>query len=291
MKRYVSLLLVIMFVVAGFCGCISANKYSTVTIANSDEITEGIRNAMLNRTESFKVTFSAYTLDEDGIFFLVDNFMDNAFYDSEMPNAGDYLRYQYGGYTLTHKEEKGLLKYKYTLRITPSYYTDIEEESVVNEIIAQAIKESGLSNNSSDIEKIEWVHDFICNTVSYDTVHKHTPGSGHVQSTAYSALYYHTALCQGYAVLCYRLLKELGIDNRIVTGTATVQDNVDRHAWNIVKINDCYYNLDVTMDDVNSSNKYFLKTDEIFSADHTRDDKFLSADFYENYPMAKENYL
>ena len=96
MKRYISLLLVIMFVAVGSCRCISTNKYSTVT--------------MLNRTESFKVTFSAYTLDKDGIFFLVDNFMDNAFYDSEMPNAGDYLRYQYGGYTLTHKEEKRIIK-------------------------------------------------------------------------------------------------------------------------------------------------------------------------------------
>ena len=208
-------------------------------------------------------------LEKLTIIELADELMNMSLYESDAPDAGDYLRYQYGGYTLTYSEEKGFLKYKYLLKITPEYYTNADEEAVVDELVEEAILNSGLDENSTDYEKILWTHNFICDTVSYDTVHKHTPGSGHIQSTAYSALYYHTALCQGYAVLCYRLLKELGVDNRIVTGTATVSGEQQRHAWNIVKLDGSYYNLDVTMDDVDSAYDYFLKTDEIFDKNHT----------------------
>lgn len=285
MKKYISLILTFTILVLGVCSCSVKNNYTSIAIENSQEIAEGIRTAMMNRTFRFKITFSARTLDEEGIIELADELMNMSLYESDAPDAGDYLRYQYGGYTLTYSEEKGFLKYKYLLKITPEYYTNADEEAVVDELVEEAILNSGLDENSTDYEKILWTHNFICDTVSYDTVHKHTPGSGHIQSTAYSALYYHTALCQGYAVLCYRLLKELGVDNRIVTGTATVSGEQQRHAWNIVKLDGSYYNLDVTMDDVDSAYDYFLKTDEIFDKNHTRDEKYSNSEFYSEYPM------
>ena len=289
MKKVYSLILAFIVIIQTFTACSYRANYTNIAIENSDEISEEIRSAMINRISRFKISFSAYTLDEDGIKEIVDDLMEQAFYESQASNGGDYLRYQYGGYVMTHSEEKGLLKYNYVIRISPEYYSDLGEEEKVGELIEEAITKADIME-ASDYEKIKWVHDFICENVSYDTVHKHTPGSGHVQSTAYSALYYHTALCQGYAVLCYRMLKELGIDNRIVIGNAVVSDLPEKHAWNIVRLDDKYYNLDVTMDDVDSSLQYFLKSDEEFEKNHTRDDKFLTESFYEQYPMSKESY-
>lgn len=62
--------------------------------------------------------------------------------------------------------------------------------------------------------------------------------------TAYSALYNGEAVCQGYAQLIYRILKQLGISVRVIPGYG--KDKTVHHGWNIVKLGDYYYNLDAT---------------------------------------------
>ena len=68
------------------------------------------------------------------------------------------------------------------------------------------------------------IHDYVVKHVSYDTSYK--------AYTAYEALVNRSAVCQGYALLTYQLLKEAGIENHFVTGTGDGQP----HAWNIVKL-------------------------------------------------------
>ena len=60
-----------------------------------------------------------------------------------------------------------------------------------------------------------------------------------LKHTAYAALMHKTSVCQGYAVLLYRMLKECGIDNRIITGYGGSERD-EKHAWNIVEIDDKY---------------------------------------------------
>ena len=74
---------------------------------------------------------------------------------------------------------------------------------VLTELDAGALSEEG---------KIRKVHDYLVDTLSYDSVHKDNQSS-HGKTTAYAALKYHQVVCQGYAVLGYRLLKELGVEN------------------------------------------------------------------------------
>ena len=76
--------------------------------------------------------------------------------------------------------------------------------------------------------------------------------------TAYGALIDRTCVCQGYAALLYRLLLELGVDNRVLTGTG----NGGGHAWNIVELDDVYYNVDPTWDAGRTEYDYFLKCSE-----------------------------
>lgn len=271
-------------------GCAFNKNYSTITIDNSDSIAEVIKSTMKNRSASVLITFSAYTLDRSSIESIVAELVEEAFYESDDPKGGDYLRYQYSGYEIKHTAEKKLFKYNYKVRIIPEYYTSKEQEDELDQRVDDIILGLNITEDMSDEAKVRAVHDYICENVSYDTVHKHTPGSGHIQSTAYGALVYNTALCQGYAVATYRLLKELGIDNRIVTGDATVSLTTERHAWNIVLVDGAYYNLDVTLDDVNGSLSYYLKSDEDFAVDHVRDQKYMSDDFCSCYPVSKESY-
>ena len=85
-----------------------------------------------------------------------------------------------------------------------------------------------------------------------------------------------TAVCQGYATLMYRMLLEVGVDCRVVTGYV----DGEGHAWNIVKLGDLYYNIDATFDDGEGMDprECFLKNAAHF-ADHERDPEFLTEAF------------
>ena len=249
-----------------------------------------IRKTMTERLETAEVSFSDRKLDEAEVTGIVEEMIQGAFYESADPKGGDYLRFQCGGYDLTYTVDKGFTDYTYNITIEPEYYTTKEEEDKVDARAAEVIAGFELDKDASEYEKISCVYDFICGNTSYDTVHKHTPGSRHYQSTAYGALIYKTALCQGYSVLAYRLLKELGVDVRIVTGTAEIEGVKERHSWNIVGIEGKYYNLDVTMGDANDSDDYFLKSDEDIASDHTKDEKYDTDEFRGEYPMSEESY-
>ena len=270
--------------------CGEKKEYSGIALENFGAVEEALRTAMLNRSYQLRVNFSAQTLKKEDVEKIADELVKGAWYESGDPKGGDYLRFQCGGYQLRYTVEENGNGYDYALRIIPEYYTDAGQEAEADEAVNKIIEGFAFNEDASDIEKISAVYDYIKENVSYDTVHKHTPGSTHIQSTAYAALKYHTALCQGYTVLCYRLLKELGVGVRIITGKAVVSGEEERHAWNLVKAGDQYYNLDITLDDVNGSRDFFLKSDAEFAGDHIRDEEYMSEEFRREYPVYKESY-
>ena len=103
----------------------------------------------------------------------------------------------------------------------------------------------------------------------------------------YAALVDKKAVCQGYALLFYRLALENNIDARLIAGLG----NGGPHGWNIVKIGNCYYNLDSTWDAgyTKIGYNFFLVTDNNFSK-HIRDEEYNTNEFYALYPMATKNY-
>lgn len=145
-----------------------------------------------------------------------------------------------------------------------------------------------LGRHSSDYDKLRAVYDYLYDNVAYDTVRSNHRGY-HLKTTAYAALIQHTAVCQGYSVAMYRLLRELGVDCRIITGMAEYDGVSEYHSWNIVRIDGVYYNIDPTWDRALNTHDYFLKSDASFT-DHVRDEQFTTEAFYEQYPMAESDY-
>lgn len=83
------------------------------------------------------------------------------------------------------------------------------------------------------------------------------------------------AVCEGYAKAFQLLLNLSGIDNLIVTGVGFGNGGYENHAWNLVKIDNKYYNFDLTWDDqpFSANGKiytYFCKpeTDDNFKESH-----------------------
>lgn len=116
------------------------------------------------------------------------------------------------------------------------YRKQIEDE--VNKILSAP----GLQR-MTDFQKEVFVHDFVINNIQYD----HTLGDGGAKIqpyTVYGALVEHKAVCEGIAKTVKLLLNILDVKCIVVSG----KFDGTGHAWNMVKLNDWSYNLDVTMD-------------------------------------------
>ncbi|NEL02178.1 transglutaminase domain-containing protein, partial [Bacillus mobilis] len=163
--------------------------------------------------------------------------------------------------------------YTFTLKIT---YRETKEQTEYVMKQAKAIVSSITQVGMDDHEKVKAIHDYVVKHVSYDTSYK--------AYTAYEALVNRSAVCQGYALLTYQLLKEAGIENHFVVGTGDGQP----HAWNLVKIENKWYHLDTTFDDPVPDEQgrvtysYFNLSDEQIARNHewNRGD----------YPQATTNY-
>ena len=267
---------------------LAARHFSGVRLSNHEEIASSIREGLKNHSRQITVRFTAHSDSMSEISGIAGGLLEEALSETDDPAEGDYIRFQYGGYEVRYGYNNDRNKYHYVIRILPDYYTTVEQEETVTEEIQRVLESFAFDEMTSDYEKVRTVYDYIYQNVSYDKVHKNKENQ-HLKTTAYSALIYKTAVCQGYSVLMYRMLREAGVSVRVITGTASFEGIEEFHAWNIVRIDDKYYNLDATWDKALETEDYFLKSDADFT-DHIRDEQYRTEEFYRQYPMAKHNY-
>jgi transglutaminase-like putative cysteine protease len=231
---------------------------------NADDVIEELHRGLAAHARSFTITYKAAGDHLGETEQLVDELVNDAMYNTDSPTEGDYVRYQYGGYRLRYGKSDGENGYDYQLVITPVYYSTVEQEQKVDEKVEEILDGLNIGKRASDREKVQAVYDYICGNVKYDYVHKNN-SHYHRDSTAYAALVENYASCQGYAVAVFRLLKELGVECTVVTGTGIDEDgNEEFHAWNRVVIDGEAYDLDATWDAGKEEYDYFLVEDEYF---------------------------
>ena len=243
-----------------------------------------LRKQMVSRETEINLNFpeSWFTSHKDGLYW--DLLYDAMKCDeSSTGQEGDALLYGYAGCNVSYSTA-GYIKY------TMSYHSNAEKEAKLTEAVAVAMTKLQL-NGLSEAKKIIKIHDYICNNVDY--AYNSTEEQIY---TAYGALCTGKAVCQGYAVLFYRLCKEAGLSVRIISGTG----NGGPHAWNIVRIGSKYYNVDCTWDgqDAATYNEFLLKSEADFR-DHTRESwkvagshylDYTSAEFNAQYPMTEKSW-
>jgi transglutaminase-like putative cysteine protease len=230
------------------------------SFTNADEIIETIHAGLSRHASAFTISYKYGDKDFDELKPLIDELMNCAMYNTDSPVEGDYVRYQYGGYRLSFEKTGS----KYQLIITPVYYSTVEEEQAVAEKTDEILAQLDTEKLTSDREKIRAVYDYICNNVKYDFIHVNS-SHYYKDSTAYAALVQNYASCQGYAVAMFRLLKEIGIECTVVTGTGINKDGISEfHAWNKVLVDGEYLNIDATWDAGKFDYDYFLISDDEF---------------------------
>lgn len=145
-------------------------------------------------------------------------------------------------------------------------------EDKTSELVTGVINQI-ITGEMSELEKAKAIHDWMVMNIDYDyqnyinnaipTTSWHVDG---VLTTRY-------AICDGYAKTFKALCEAAGLECEYVSGNTTE----GLHAWNQVKIDGTWYNVDVTWDDPankafddHSGNRYtyFLISDAKMNKDH-----------------------
>ena len=246
-----------------------------------------IRDDLVNRDETIIVdVFVPYTGDAQSDFEnACQETLAWAMIHTGCGVEGDYLQWQYGGWS-AGVEDYYLSDDNYlcmSIVFTMTYYTTAAQEAVVTEKVNEVIASLDLTYADA-YTKLKAIYDYICANVTYD--HKNLNDDSYkLKHSAYAALIDGTAVCQGYALLMYRMALDLGIDCRLIAG-----DGGGPHGWNIAEIDGLYYNLDSTWDAGRSAYNYFLVCPDNFT-DHIRYEEYDTPEFHEYYPMADEDYF
>lgn len=249
-----------------------------------DEAAAIMRAGLVERTETIRLGYS-YEGTSDEIQNKIATIAEKSFEHTGNPKEGDYLLWQYAGWygSATGTNTNGKLELEFTYTVT--YYTTADQEATVNQKVERLLSDLAL-DQVNDYVKVKKIYDYLCANVTYDNENLEDD-TYLLKHTAYAALINKTSVCQGYAVLFYRLALEAGVDARVITGDAG-----GPHAWNITKLGRYYYNLDSTWDAGRNNYSWFLKSEADFP-EHIRseEDGYTSGEFYVAYPMADESYV
>lgn len=143
----------------------------------------------------------------------------------------------------------------------------------------QSIRNSIISSlqRYSDCEKIKYLHDWMIDNFEYDMTYQKSD-----IHNIYGGLVNRKVVCEGYARTFKYILDELGIENVLVSGSATNSNgSTEDHAWNYVQLEGKWYAVDVTWDDPiirgggeltdRLRYQYFLKGSNEFLKNHLED--------------------
>lgn len=147
------------------------------------------------------------------------------------------------------------------IEITLQYHSEVGDLKEARAKFAASLQEilSGASALTTDQEKEKYVHDALMAKVKYDA-------SAPMGQSAYSALVNGKSVCAGYARAFQFLMIVQGIPTYYCTGYSG-----EDHAWNIIRVDGDYYNVDVTWDDTDPSTyDYYNKTDAEYAKTHVR---------------------
>ena len=244
------------------------------------EAVSAIREGMKQRRSTVTVTLRSNQEWASPLQGLVEM----AYAHTGVPTEGDYLRAntRISAWNTFSREEGGV--FYQTLTYSFHYFSTAQQEQEVDRAVSRLLAELNLWA-LDDYSKVKAIYDWMCANITYDYANLNDE-SYDLKFSAYAAMIHRTAVCNGYAALLYRLLLEVGVDNRFLSGDTSQ----GYHAWNIVRLGNRYYYCDSTWDAGRGNYLYFLKSPENFP-DHTDESMYTTAGFRAAYPLGTENYI
>lgn len=168
--------------------------------------------------------------------------------------------------------------------------SSLSQKILVNQKV-KAFKDAYIREGMSDFEKEMEIVRYMTANIEYDMENyiAEKNGTGSIPSesyTAYGALVLGVSVCSGYAKAFQTLAEACGLESRYVSGEAEGfwYEDWEGHAWNKVKLDGEWYNVDVTWEDSDGEhmpydgyeemrNEYINVTDIQLEKDHRWADK------------------
>ncbi len=165
------------------------------------------------------------------------------------------LMYINGLEILIYDEEENLIFNPVLRDFAVESFKDANEVGFINRFIENEISkivDSVTNEEMSQIEKLHALHKWICNKVSYDS-EEDLEMSNHVDQALFIR---DKVVCEGYARGFALLLQGAGLEAYYVAN--------DTHAWNIVKLGNHYFHVDICYADYFEPTSYdrFMFNDE-----------------------------
>lgn len=208
---------------------ISTEKYSYSQLDNeTKKVYDEILDCVNNMGENVKVStcdsnvadlaVNAINADYGGLFWV-----------------GNYT---YKTYQIAGVDTKLVIEPGYTMTKTERDNYQKQIDDVCNMWLQE------ISNDASDYSKSKWVYEKLINNVDYDSSN---PNNQNIISVFIDK----KTVCKGYSCAANYLFEKLGIQSVTISGTA----DGEPHAWNMVKLDNEYYMMDVTWGNTSYLNK------------------------------------
>lgn len=253
----------------------SLKLYSNKIFSTKEEAANYLKEEMVKRSGIIE-----FTIKQKNYSTLYTDLFAMAVEDNENADSsqGDYLFRHWNAFYVNWNDSKST-ETKFIFEM--EYLSTYNQEQRVDYEVKKVLDELNVYNED-EYTKTKAVHDFITENIVYDYALK--------KYSAYDGIVSKNVVCNGYATLTYKMMKDLGVKVRCITGYA----GNDYHAWNIGKIGTKWYNIDNTWDAANGDYNYvyytyFLRNNVEFP-NHDRDEQFTTKVFNTAYPMSKTSY-
>ena len=189
-----------------------------------------------------------------------------------LADHGDLFWYE-GAYSYSEFNENGSPATSFMPEYTMTEaQKDLYKQQIDNKVNQWLL---GISPKATDYEKVKYVYEVLVDEVTYDL-------SAENNQNILSTFLSERTVCAGFAHGAQVMLQELGVSCTYLTGYG----GDERHAWNLVCVDDVYYYMDVTWGNPSYLNaagtgepdyidySYLNMTYEEISKDHTCENFF-----------------
>ena len=207
--------------------CVSEYYRSTLTDLEELQLYDEIKTALIYQIDSYTFYFKDQSVvDKISMYVCLDN---------------PFITITNNYYTIETKDNSHTIHIKATVPLMFSY-DDYHQKMLLSYQKAQSIiDQMPAYNNTYDI--VKYLHDYLVTQVRYDD-----DLSNDDADTAYGALIDGKARCEGYTNAFSILLNLARIENAKVLYLGDDVASDIGHIWNLVKVNNDYYHVDITND-------------------------------------------